>query len=86
MSGLFESLGAGTGGGFVGTLLGYFVGSKQVENVHKRIDRLQTEVDGKVASPTFEATIEAIKEQHKSMDKKLDIIIEHSTRKREDNR
>lgn len=82
MSGLFESLGAGTGGGFVGTLLGYFVGSKQVENVHKRIDRIQNEVDDKVTKPTFNATIDAIKEQYKAMDKKLDLIIEHSSRRR----
>ena len=70
-----ENAGYGASGGILGVIL-TFLGFKQ------RLDRMQTEIDSKVTCSTFDATIEAIKEQHKSMDKKLDIIIEHSTRRR----
>jgi len=71
-----ENAGYSAGGGLVGVILSY-LGFKQ------RLDRMQAEIDSKVPDSTFNATIEFIKEQHKSMDKKLDIIIEHSARKRE---
>lgn len=77
MSGLLENLSAGTGGGILGTVLGYL-------GLSQRLNRMQTEIDCKVSEPTFAATVNAIKEQHKSMDKKLDIIIENSTYKRGD--
>ncbi len=70
-----EGAGYGAGGGIIGILLGY-LGFKQ------RLDRMQDEIDGKVTNPTFIATIESIKDTHKSMDKKLDILIEYSTRRR----
>ena len=68
MSGLFENLSAGTGGGILGTVLGYL-------GLSQRLNRMQTEIDCKVSEPTFAATVNAIKDQHHSMDKKLDIII-----------
>lgn len=70
----FDNAGYGAGGGIIGVVLSY-LGFKQ------RLDRMQNEIDSKVHNATFVATIEAIKEQHKSMDKKLDIIIEHSANK-----
>ncbi len=72
-----DSAGYGAGGGIIGVVLSY-LGFKQ------RMDRMQTEIDNKVTSSTFDATIDAIKEQHKSMDTKLNIIIELSNRRRED--
>ncbi len=70
-----DNAGYGAGGGIIGILLGY-LGFKQ------RLDRMQTEIDGKVSDSTFTATIDAIKDTHRSMDKKLDILIEHSTKRR----
>ncbi len=68
-----ENAGYGAGGSFLGAVLAY-LGFKQ------RIDRIQHEVDKKVNCCTFNATIDAMKETHKSMDKKLDILIENSTK------
>lgn len=77
----FDNAGYGAGGGAIGVLLSY-LGFKQ------RLDRMQVEIDAKVACPTCNATIEtvktsieAVKEQHKSIDEKLNIIIEHVVRK-----
>jgi len=70
-----DNIGYGAGGGVLGAILSY-LGFKQ------RLDRMQVEIDTKVTCATFDATINAIKEQHKSMDKKLDIIVEHSSRRR----
>lgn len=44
MSGLFESLGAGTSGGFLGTLIGYFVGSKQQSEMREDMKELKKSV------------------------------------------
>jgi len=64
-----ESLGAGAGSGIVGIILGYF-------GISKRVDKLEAELDKKVAKDTCERCKEDQDNRRDRMENKIDRILE----------